>query len=75
MEHAHMTYPEAIKYVAKKYNIDIIETINNNKNLEEKTHIQKLYDVNLKFKNIFKKNILENKFVRHKDKFSTNLFL
>ena len=27
MEHEHFTYPEAIKYLAKKYNIEIEETI------------------------------------------------
>ena len=26
MEHEHFTYPEAIKYLAKKYNIEIEET-------------------------------------------------
>ncbi len=26
MEHDQLSYPEAIKYLAKKYNIDIIET-------------------------------------------------
>lgn len=29
MEHEHFTYPEAIKYLAKKYNIEIEETIQN----------------------------------------------
>ena len=29
MEHEHFTYPEAIKYLAKKYNIDIEETQTN----------------------------------------------
>ena len=58
MEHAHMTYPESIKYVAKKYNIDIIENITNDRKLEEKNHIQQLYDINQEFKDIFKKNLL-----------------
>lgn len=26
MEHEHFTYPEAIRYLAKKYNIEIEET-------------------------------------------------
>ena len=25
MEHEHMTYPEALKYVARKYNIEVAE--------------------------------------------------
>ena len=33
MEHEHFTYPEAIRYLAKKYNIEIEET---NETLEEK---------------------------------------
>jgi len=36
MEHEHFTYPEAIKYLAKKYNIDVEET--------QKTSEQKLED-------------------------------
>ena len=28
MEHEHFTYPEAIRYLAKKYNIEIKETVN-----------------------------------------------
>lgn len=28
MEHEHFTYPEAIRYLAKKYNIEIEETVN-----------------------------------------------
>ena len=27
MEHEHFTYPEAIRFLAKKYNIEIEETI------------------------------------------------
>ena len=36
MEHEHFTYPEAIKYLAKKYNIEVEET--------QKTSEQKLVD-------------------------------
>ena len=36
MEHEHFTYPEAIKYLAKKYNIEVEET--------QKTSEQKLQD-------------------------------
>ena len=35
MEHSHFTYPEAIRYLAKKYNIEIEETIQSD---EEKAH-------------------------------------
>tara|TARA_Y100000739_G_scaffold171902_1_gene149623 strand:- start:1143 stop:2987 length:1845 start_codon:yes stop_codon:yes gene_type:complete len=60
MEHAHMSYPEAITHVAKKYNIDIIENITNKKKFEEKSHIQKLYEVNSAFNEIFKSNLIQS---------------
>ena len=60
MEHAHMSYPEAITHVAKKYNIDIIENITNKKKFEEKSHIQKLYEVNSEFNEIFKSHLIQS---------------
>ncbi len=60
MEHAHMSYPEAITHVAKKYNIDIIENITNKKKFEEKSHIQKLYEVNSEFNEIFKSHLIKS---------------
>jgi DNA primase len=36
MEHSHFTYPEAIRYLANKYNIEIEETVQSE---EEKIHI------------------------------------
>lgn len=36
MEHSHFTYPEAIRYLAKKYNIEIEETVQSD---EEKANI------------------------------------
>ena len=32
MEHEHFTYPEAIRFLAKKYNIEIEETIQSSEN-------------------------------------------
>ena len=34
MEHEHFTYPEAIKYLAKKYNIEIEETIQTDESIK-----------------------------------------
>ena len=31
MEHEHFTYPEALKYLAKKYNIEVEEEANDQK--------------------------------------------
>ena len=33
MEHEHFTYPEAIKHLAKKYNIEVEETVQTNEDL------------------------------------------
>lgn len=35
MEHEHFTYPEAIKYLAKKYNIEIEETVQNDEQKQQ----------------------------------------
>lgn len=46
MEHEHFTYPEAIKYLAKKYNIEIEETEQTNEQKEEANERESLYLVN-----------------------------
>ncbi|WP_223034829.1 DNA primase [Hanstruepera marina] len=43
MEHEHFTYPEAIKYLAKKYNIEIEETEQSNKEKEQANERESLY--------------------------------
>lgn len=35
IEHEHFTYPEAINYLAKKYNIEVKETEQSNEQKEE----------------------------------------
>ena len=35
MEHEHFTYPEAIKYLANKYGIEVEETIVSNEDIEQ----------------------------------------
>ena len=37
MEHEHFTYPEAIRFLAKKYNIEIEETIQSSEDKKLKT--------------------------------------
>ena len=52
MEHDGCSYPEAIKYLAKKYNIEIIETKNHSYNQqeeEEKESISILLDFSATF--------------------------
>ncbi|UOB18505.1 DNA primase [Abyssalbus ytuae] len=43
MEHEHFTYPEAIKYLAKKYNIEIEETEQTNEEKEKANERESLY--------------------------------
>jgi DNA primase len=43
MEHEHFTYPEAIKYLAKKYNIEIEETEQTDEQKEEANERESMY--------------------------------
>ncbi|WP_108424398.1 DNA primase [Flagellimonas amoyensis] len=43
MEHEHFTYPEAIKYLAKKYNIDIEETEQTSEEKEQANERESMY--------------------------------
>ncbi|QLG44412.1 DNA primase [Costertonia aggregata] len=43
MEHEHFTYPEAIKYLAKKYNIEIEETERSNEEKEQANERESMY--------------------------------
>jgi len=60
MEHEHFTYPEAIRYLAKKYNIEIEETEQSN---EEKAHAdvrESMYLVSEFAKTYFHKTLLNS---------------
>jgi DNA primase len=57
MEHEHFTYPEAIKYLAKKYNIEIEETEQSNEQKEQQDERESLYLVS-EFANKHFQNIL-----------------
>jgi DNA primase len=57
MEHEHFTYPEAIRYLAKKYNIEIEETEQTSEQKEEADARESLYLVNT-FANDYFQNIL-----------------
>lgn len=54
MEHDQLSYPEAIKYLAKKYNIDIIETQLTDNQKEKINEKEKLFIVANKAKDFFK---------------------
>ncbi|WP_204346979.1 DNA primase [Psychroserpens algicola] len=55
MEHEHFTYPEAIKYLAKKYNIEIEETEQTNEQKAEANERESLYLVNEFAKDYFER--------------------
>ncbi len=58
MEHEHFTYPEAIRYLAKKYNIEIEETVQTD---DEKANIdnrESMYLVSEFAKNYFHQTLL-----------------
>lgn len=57
MEHEHFTYPEAIKYLAKKYNIEIEETVQSDEQKQQANEKESLYLVS-EFANSYFKNIL-----------------
>ncbi len=45
MEHERLTYPEALRYLATRYNIEIEETYDSAKQAEEKLLSEQLYEV------------------------------
>ncbi|WP_053992112.1 DNA primase [Mangrovimonas sp. TPBH4] len=60
MEHEHFTYPEAIKYLAKKYNIEIEETEQTNEQKQEANERESLYLVNEFAKDYFQKILFKS---------------
>ena len=57
MEHEHFTYPEAIKYLAKKYNIEVEETVQTDAQKQEQDVRESMYLVN-EFANKYFKEIM-----------------
>ena len=59
MEHEHFTYPEAIKYLAKRYNIEIEETEQTDAQKEAADERESMYLVSEYAKNYFQKTMFE----------------
>ena len=59
MEHEQYTYPEAIKYIANKYNIEVEETERTPEQITEDNEKESLFLVSDFAKNYFKKNLFE----------------
>ena len=58
MEHEQFTYPEAIKYIANKYNIEVEETQKTAEQISEDNEKESLFLISDYAKNHFKKNLL-----------------
>ena len=57
MEHEQFTYPEAIKYIANKYNIEVEETQKTAEQISEDNEKESLFLISDFAKNHFKKNL------------------
>ncbi len=58
MEHEHFTYPEAIRYLANKYNIEIEETVETDEDKEKANEKESMYLVSEFARDYFHKTLL-----------------
>lgn len=59
MEHEHFSYPEAIKYLAKKYNIEVEETEQTNEQKEQANERESMYLVSEYAQTYFSESLWE----------------
>lgn len=59
MEHEHFSYPEAIKYLAKKYNIEVEETEQTDEQKEQANERESLYLISEYAKKFFHNSLLK----------------
>lgn len=59
MEHEHFSYPEALKYLARKYNIDIEEEEQTPEQLQEISEKESLFNLNLFAQQYFSRILTE----------------
>ncbi|MEI7981037.1 MAG: DNA primase, partial [Bacteroidota bacterium] len=57
MEHEHFSYPEALKYLARKYNLEIEEEEQTPEQLQELNEKESLFNLNLFAQQYFTKNL------------------
>ncbi len=60
MEHEHFSYPEALKYLARKYNIEVEEEEQTPEQLQELNEKESLYNLNLFAQLYFSKMLVES---------------
>ena len=59
MEHEHLTYPEALKYLAKKYHIEIVEKELSREEIDKQNERESLLVVTAYAARIFSENLFE----------------
>ena len=59
MEHEHLTYPEALKYLAKKYNIEIVEKELSREEIDKQNERESLLVVTAYAARVFSENLFE----------------
>ena len=60
MEHEQFNYPESIRYLANKYNIEIIETEETAENIEERNERESLFIINNFASSYFQDTLSQN---------------
>ena len=60
MEHEHFSYPEALKYLARKYNIEVEEEEQTPEQLQELNEKESLFNLNLFAQQFFTKTLSES---------------
>jgi DNA primase len=59
MEHEHMTYYEALKYLAKKYNIEVIETAQKEEEVQVKNDRESMMILSTYAQRVFTENLFD----------------
>ncbi|MDZ4681146.1 MAG: DNA primase [Saprospiraceae bacterium] len=59
IEHEHFTFAEALLYIAKKYNIEVEETVVSQEAMAEKQHFESLYIVNQFASDFYQEQLFE----------------
>ena len=60
MEHEHMTYYEALKYLAKKYHIEVIETVQKEEDVQVKNDRESMLVLSAYAQKIFTENLFHH---------------
>lgn len=60
MEHEQFSYPEALRYLAKKYNIEVVETGQSDEEKEKRSELESLFLLNDYANRLFQKQLWES---------------